>query len=226
MKKQGISLIVLVITIIVMIILAASVVITLSNSGIINKAGQAVTKTNIKEVEQLASLTWADEYMAGKRGVVLKTAVLDALDEYTDKYDIDVTDKGVTVTEKGSGSEDEEFILNKATGKFSEKVKSDYERLKIENFMREMNHSDDIDVKKFKEYKDFSSVPTDEEVVAAMRVLQKAGLGNFFDRNSIDYSMLTNNGIQQGSMLNLMGGAGMNPQLIQALLTNNMTQGF
>ena len=123
-------------------------------------------------------------------------------------------------------TEDDEFILNKASGKFSEKVKSDYERLKIENFMREMNNTEDIDTKKFKEYKDFSSVPTDEEIVAAMRVLQKAGLGNFFDRNSIDYSMLTNNGMQQNSMLNLMGGASMNPQLIQALLTNNMTQGF
>ena len=47
-KKQGISLIVLVITIIVMIILAASVVLTLSNSGIINKANEAVEKTKEK----------------------------------------------------------------------------------------------------------------------------------------------------------------------------------
>ena len=46
MKKQGISLIVLVITIIVMIILAAAVVITLSNTGIIDRAGKAVDLTN------------------------------------------------------------------------------------------------------------------------------------------------------------------------------------
>ena len=123
-------------------------------------------------------------------------------------------------------SADDEFILNKASGKFSEKVKSDFERLKIENFMREMNNSDDIDPQKFKEYKNFSSVPTDEEVVAAIRVLQNAGFGNLLERTNIDYSMLTNNGMQQNSMLNLMGGASMNPQLIQALLTNNMAQGF
>ena len=40
-KKMGISLIVLVITIIVMIILAASVMITISNTGIIDKASTA-----------------------------------------------------------------------------------------------------------------------------------------------------------------------------------------
>ena len=99
-KKQGISLIVLVITIIVMIILAASVVLTLSNSGIINKANEAVEKTNIKEVEQLASLTWAEEFMSGKRGDSLKTAVLEKLKDYTDDYNIEVTDKGVTVKDK------------------------------------------------------------------------------------------------------------------------------
>ena len=82
-KKQGISLIVLVITIIVMIILAASVVLTLSNSGIINKANEAVEKTNIKEVEQLASLAWAEEFMAGKRGDTLKEAVLEKLKDIT-----------------------------------------------------------------------------------------------------------------------------------------------
>ena len=99
-KKKGISLIVLVITIIVMIILAASVVLTLSNSGIINKANEAVEKTNIKEIEQLASLTWAEEFMAGKRGDTLKSAVLEKLKDYTDKYTITVTDTGVTVTAK------------------------------------------------------------------------------------------------------------------------------
>ena len=65
--KQGISLIVLVITIIIMIILAGAVVITLSNSGIIGKANVAVNKTNKNEVEQLATLAWADAYLEGKR---------------------------------------------------------------------------------------------------------------------------------------------------------------
>jgi Tfp pilus assembly protein PilE len=53
-EKQGISLIVLVITIIVMIILAASVVITLSNSGIIGKANEAVIQMDLKNIQQEA----------------------------------------------------------------------------------------------------------------------------------------------------------------------------
>ena len=104
-KKQGISLIVLVITIIVMIILAASVVITLSNTGIINKANDAVDKTNIKEVEQLATLTWAEEFMSGKRGDSLKTSVLEKLKDYADDYNIEVTDKGIAVTDKNGNTQ-------------------------------------------------------------------------------------------------------------------------
>ncbi len=99
-NKSGISLIVLVITIIVMIILAASVVLTLSNTGIINKANEAVNKTNLKEVEQLAALTWSEEFMDGKRGDTLKNAVLEKLKDYTDEYVIEVDDKGVSVVPK------------------------------------------------------------------------------------------------------------------------------
>ncbi len=96
-RKQGISLIVLVIIIIVMIILAASVVLTLSNTGIINKANEAVDKTNLNEVQNLATLVWAEELVDGKRGDSLKTAVLEKMKDYTTKYDIIVTDAGVTV---------------------------------------------------------------------------------------------------------------------------------
>ena len=99
-RKQGISLIVLVITIIVMIILAAAVVITLSNTGIINKANQAVDKTNEKQVQDLAALVWADAFMDGKRGEELKTEVETKLKDYASVYNITVTDTGVAVTKK------------------------------------------------------------------------------------------------------------------------------
>ena len=118
---------------------------------------------------------------------------------------------------------EERFILNKRGAGFTEEVRSDFERLKIENLMREMNRSDDMPMDKFKEYKDFSSVPTDEEIVAAMRTLQRAGLGNFMNNNQ-EWSMLTGNSMQN-PMFNMMGSS-MNPQLIQALITNNMAQGF
>ncbi len=103
-KKQGISLIVLVITIIVMVILVAAVVITLNNTGIIGRANEAVEKTNLKQVKQIAALAWSEAFMDGLTGDELKEAVLDKLDDYTDEFDIDVTDDGVTVTPVGSGA--------------------------------------------------------------------------------------------------------------------------
>ena len=98
--KKGISLIVLVITIIVMIILAASVVITLSNTGVIDRASESVEKTTLSELKHYASLVWSEEYLAGKRGDELKLAVLDKLKDYTTKYDIVVTNSGVDVNNK------------------------------------------------------------------------------------------------------------------------------
>ena len=106
-NKKGISLIVLVITIIVMIILAASVVISLSNTGIIDKAGQAVDATDAAQVQNLAALAWADAYMDNYRGNDLKTKVEEALTDagvaLTD-YNITVSDTGVEVEKKGSSS--------------------------------------------------------------------------------------------------------------------------
>ncbi len=102
--KKGISLIVLVITIIVMIILAAAVIITLTNTGIIGRTNEAVDKTNLQQVKQLASMAWADAYMDGTRKQAdLEEAVLDALDKNKidiDRFDIIVTDKGVDVQYK------------------------------------------------------------------------------------------------------------------------------
>ena len=106
-KKQGISLIVLVITIIVMIILATAVIITLNNVGIINKANDAVDKTNLKQVEQLANLAWADAYMNGARDKdELEDYVLDSLKDNkvnVDNYEIIVDQNGVTV-KPGNGA--------------------------------------------------------------------------------------------------------------------------
>lgn len=122
---------------------------------------------------------------------------------------------------------EEEFIKNKRGPKSSEKVRSDYERLKIENIMRQINRQDDIDPKSFKEYHDFSSmeVPSNDEIVAALRVLQNAGLNNVVNTDFRNISAFTGD-TNNNSLLDIMGSSSMNPQLIQALLTNNMSQGF
>ena len=91
--------------------------------------------------------------------------------------------------------------------------------------MREMNRNDNIAPKDFEEFKDFSSVPTNDEIVSALRTLQRAGLDNIRQNNYADLSVLTGN-YQNNSITGYMGHSSMNPMLIQALLTNNITQGF
>ena len=101
--KKGISLIVLVITIIVMIILAAAVVISMSNNGIIDKASHAVTLTDEKQIQDLAALTWAEAYLdPDKRGDIENVVKQELTNKgvTTDKWNIEVTESGVTVTAK------------------------------------------------------------------------------------------------------------------------------
>ena len=103
--KKGISLIVLVITIIVMIILAASVIIAMSNNGIIDRASQAVQLTDEKQVQDLAALAWAEAYLDEDRVVTMEKAVKDALAAQgvtTADWNIEVSDTGVVVTSKSN----------------------------------------------------------------------------------------------------------------------------
>lgn len=127
-------------------------------------------------------------------------------------------------------SKDDEFILNR-NRQYTESVESTMDKLKIENMMREINRNEDMDPQKFKQYRDFSSMnnetPTNDEIVAALKTLQKAGLGNLFNNNYSDLSLLTgDNKSEAAAMMNLMGTSSMSPQMIQALLTNNMSLGY
>ena len=95
--------------------------------------------------------------------------------------------------------------------------------------MREINRNENIPPQEFKEYKDFSSVPTNDEIVAALRTLQRAGFSDIFSNNyQNDLSLITGyqNPQQNNQIMNMLGNSSMNPQLIQALLTNNMSLGF
>jgi len=59
-NKSGISLIVLVITIIVMIILASAIILSLRSSGIIGRANEAKTKSDIANAKEVVSLAYAE----------------------------------------------------------------------------------------------------------------------------------------------------------------------
>ena len=100
-KKKGISLIVLVITIIVMIILAGAIILTLNNSGIIEKASEAVDITNEATIKELAQLGWAEAYTEyGADLKKLDEGVRTALTKNNinpDEYKITVTTSGVKI---------------------------------------------------------------------------------------------------------------------------------
>ncbi len=132
------------------------------------------------------------------------------------------------------------FIRSRFGNGFSKEARSDYERQKIQNLMREMNRNKELAPNKFKDYKDFSSeVPTNDEIVTALRVLQSAGLGDIISNNSYnsELSLLTdydnNNNTNGFEMLNMLFGNNnnksdsyMSPQLIQALMTSQMSANF
>ena len=112
--KKGVSLIVLVITIIVMVILAGVIILTLDNSGIINKAQNAVDQSNLAEVKNIAQLAWAEAFLDGKttkeeleQAVMEKLAEQNITAEYYNGYTMEVTTSGVSfVEDNGENSDD------------------------------------------------------------------------------------------------------------------------
>lgn len=145
--------------------------------------------------------------------------------------------KGKTCIEEPSKchetSEDsalDSFIQGRFGSGFSDEARSEYEKQKIENMMREMNRKNDIEPQRFKDYKDFSNaVPTNDEIVAALRVLQRAGLSDILSNNMSDISLITGGQNNNNAMLNMLLGkdsTNLSPQVIQSLLTNQMSTGF
>ncbi len=88
-NKRGISLIVLVITIIVMIILASAIILSLSNSGIIGRANEASFKTDVKSIQEELTIELADAILEDRadalEGVAAET-VLDSAQKYPEKF--------------------------------------------------------------------------------------------------------------------------------------------
>lgn len=124
---------------------------------------------------------------------------------------------------------EDKFIRGNVPSGFSDEARGLFEKLRIEQMMRDMNRQDDINPQRFREYKDFSSmntpseVPSNDEIVAAVKTLQSAGLLNFNMNNSYsDISLLTGNTVSNG-MTNF---ANMNPQMIQAMITSGMALGL
>ena len=74
-----------------------------TSDPIIDKANQAIETTNLTQAQNLASLIWSEAYLDGLTGKALENKVKTELakDGITeDKYEIIVTDKGVTINKK------------------------------------------------------------------------------------------------------------------------------
>lgn len=133
-------------------------------------------------------------------------------------------------------TDEDKFIRSKFGSGFSNKARGVYEQQKIENMKREINRNNELAPNKFKDYKDFSSQnPSNDEIVSAIRTLQQAGIVSIPGTNYSDISLLTGNQNYYGNsdfdMLNMMYNSGnnyanLNPQVIQTLLTNQMTANF
>ena len=107
-NKKGISLIVLVITIIVLAILAATVIIAIVNTGVINSAKDAVEAQKLGQVRDIATVAWGEalidpnvstpgEYLNHIIGFLKGEGYTD---EELDKYTIVANVNGVTVNLK------------------------------------------------------------------------------------------------------------------------------
>ncbi|MBR5227356.1 MAG: hypothetical protein IKV94_01805 [Clostridia bacterium] len=106
-NKKAISLIVLIITIIVLGILAGTAIITLSDSGIISMAKNVIDEANIKEIQHVATVLYADAYATGARtNAELKTAVIDGLSKHDNinlnKYAVILDGQGVKIEVKNA----------------------------------------------------------------------------------------------------------------------------
>ena len=80
-NKKGISLIVLIITVLVLAILATVVVINISESNIMGEAENAISEYNKKQYEQQLTLAYAG-WLADNKGEKFETDNIDELENY------------------------------------------------------------------------------------------------------------------------------------------------
>lgn len=81
--KKGISLIVLVITIIVMIIIAGAIIISLNSSNVLNRANTAVSDSDLANARNACMLAWADA-VTGNDGIAKKDGAVVTAQYYYD----------------------------------------------------------------------------------------------------------------------------------------------
>lgn len=102
-SKNGISLIVLVITIIIMIILATAIIISLNNTNIIEQANEAVEKTDFNTIKTAVDLKYAD-YILGNLEVPEDSTIGKTIENelVNDKILTEETKKYYSISDNGT----------------------------------------------------------------------------------------------------------------------------
>ncbi|MBQ6516618.1 tetratricopeptide repeat protein [bacterium] len=126
----------------------------------------------------------------------------------------------------------------------SKSVEDKLEKRELEIMRKEINSNKEIPEHKLQEYRDFSSqnntndMPSNDEIVAAMRILQRAGLQGYsmptqanMQMNDISAFLGQNNLGAGNNLMNMLpylnnGNMRNNPQLIQTMLMNQMMPDF
>ena len=106
MRKKGVSLIVLVITIVVMIILATAIILALSNGEIIKKANKAKIDTEAASAKDVVAMAYAD-WMLDEVKIKQENEEIKTFSNYAEMklqaagYKVGIGENSYTVTEKG-----------------------------------------------------------------------------------------------------------------------------
>lgn len=123
-ENKGISLIVLVVTIIVMIIIAGAVIISLTDTKIIDRGEQAVKKHNQKSIEEAIILTY-QELLVANLGKVRVEDLTQKIQELSNTYkeiqDVTAGNEKVSYTLNLTGKT---YEVSTKTGTITERVES------------------------------------------------------------------------------------------------------
>jgi len=143
----------------------------------------------------------------------------------------------------GANDEKSVFVESSFGSGLSKQVEDNMEKRELEIMRKRMNENKEIPEYQLKEYRDFSSqntndMPSNDEIVAALRILQKAGLQNYamptqpnMQMNDISAFLGQNNLGTGNNLMNMLpylnnGNMRNNPQLIQTMLMNQMMPDF
>ena len=186
-KKEGISLIVLIITIIVVTILAVTVILTITKNNPIESAKEAVFKEDVRAFQDELNMYISNEYtrLQGQRDIKItakkyeknggKDSVYTYIPDFKKKYEGKLAIKDDMIVYVGSDAKEKEWLLN--SGVYIAKtltvkyVDQDGNKLKEDESMPLMDNYYSVDVPEIEGYIRFSEklegkISQDIEVIA------------------------------------------------------------